>query len=55
MITEEQINEAIENCIWRKKMYDVYICTGDIVPCAKHISDGLCHTLKELLRSEVEE
>ena len=52
MITDEQINEAIENCIWRKKTYDVYICMGDIAPCTKHINDGLCFTLKELFGRE---
>ena len=48
MPTEKQIFEAINNCIWRKDVGGIYICTGDCCPCEKHIADGMCDTLIRL-------
>lgn len=30
MITQEQINNAIQNCIWRQEIGGVYICRNRI-------------------------
>lgn len=52
MLTDEMINEAIKNCFWRKDVGGVWICTGDIVPCLKHIDEGKCDTLIRLFAKE---
>lgn len=51
-MTDKDIQEAIENCFWRKNIGGVYVCSGDIVPCEKHIYDGKCPTLIELYAKE---
>ena len=55
MITQEQINKAIQNCIWRQEVGEVYICRGDVCPCEKHIAEGRCITLIELFNTEGKE
>ena len=52
MLTDKDIHDAIENCRWRKEFDGTWICGGDIVPCLKHIDDGLCDTLKRLFAKE---
>ena len=52
MLTDEMINEAVKNCFWRKDVGGVWICTGDIVPCLKHIDEGKCDTLIRLFAKE---
>ena len=52
MITDKDIREAVETCIWRKDCCGVYVCAGDIVPCEKHIDDGRCDTLIKLFAKE---
>ena len=47
-MTDKDIQEAIENCFWRTDIGGVYVCSGDVVPCNKHIYDGKCPTLIEL-------
>ena len=51
-MTDKDIQEAIKNCFWREVINGVYVCTGDIVPCEKHIYDGKCPTLIELYAKE---
>lgn len=51
-MTDKDIQEAIKNCFWREVINGVYVCTGDIVPCEKHIYDGKCSTLIELFANE---
>ena len=48
MLTDKDIQDAIENCKWRKDLHGTWICEGDIVPCLKHIDDGRCDTLIRL-------
>ena len=48
MLTDKDIQNAIEECQWRKNLAGTWICTGDIVPCLKHIDDGRCDTLIRL-------
>lgn len=55
IICDEQINEAIENGVWKIDVGGVYICTVDECPRQKHINGGLCDTLKELFGREVVE
>lgn len=49
-ITQEMIDDAIKNCIWRKEVHDVYICRGEVAPCSNVIDSGKCDTLKKLFR-----
>ena len=51
-ITQEMIDNAIKNCIWRMKVHDVYICRGVLAPCSKVLNNGKCDTLRELFRGE---
>ena len=53
MITDNDIREAIEHCEWRQDIGGTWICTGDVVPCLKHIDDGRCYTLRKLLSNEM--
>ena len=55
MLTDKDIHDAIENCQWRKEFDGTWICSGDLVPCLKHIDDGLCDTLKRLFAKETAE
>ena len=52
MLTDKDVQDAVENCIWRKDLGGTWVCTGDIVPCLKHIDDGQCDTLKKLFAGE---
>ena len=52
MLTDKDIQSAIENCKWRKDLHGTWICAGDIVPCLKHIDDGRCDTLIRLFAKE---
>lgn len=51
-MTDKDIQEAIDKCFWRKDVGGVYVCSGDVVPCEKHIYDGKCPTLIELYAKE---
>lgn len=52
MLTDTDIQSAIETCIWRKDIGGAWVCAGDIVPCLKHIEDGKCDTLMRLFEKE---
>lgn len=54
-ITEEQIDNAINNCIWRQEVGDNYICRGNVTTCSHAIDKGKCDALKKLFRGEVKE
>lgn len=54
-ITQEMIDDAIENCIWRKEVHDVYVCRGEVAPCSNVIDNGKCDTLIKLFRGETNE
>lgn len=54
MLTDKDIQDAIENCGWRHDVCGVWVCGGDIVPCLKHIDDGRCDTLIRLFAQEGE-
>ena len=49
-ITQEMIDDAIKNCIWREEVHDAYICSGEVAPCFNVIKNGKCDTLKKLFR-----
>lgn len=51
-MTDKDIQEAIDNCIWRRDILGAWVCGADIVPCEKHIYDGKCPTLIELYAKE---
>lgn len=52
MLTDKDIQEAVENCEWRKDIHGTWVCGGNIVPCLKHIDDGRCDTLIKLFAKE---
>lgn len=52
-VTQEQIDEAIKNCYWRKDLGGVDVCRGELTPCTRVIEKGNCDTLKELF-AEIE-
>ena len=52
MLTDKDIQDAVENCFWRKDVQGVWVCSGDIVPCLKHTDDGRCIMLQELFAEE---
>ena len=54
-ITQEMIDNAIENCIWRKEVYGIYVCRGEVAPCSNVIDSGKCVVLKELFRGSESE
>ena len=53
MLTDKDVQDAIENCKWRKVLHGTWICEGDIVPCLKHIDDGGCDTLIRLFAKDI--
>lgn len=55
MITEKQINEAIEKCYWRKEVDGASVCCGNVLPCVLAIEKGLCEALSELYTKERKE
>ena len=54
-VTQEQIDEAIKNCFWRKDMGGVDVCRGDLTPCMRVIEKGNCDTLKKLFAESEDE
>lgn len=52
MLTDKDIQDAIEKCEWRRNFGGIWVCVGDIVPCIKHINDGRCDTLMKLFTKE---
>lgn len=51
-ITQEMIDDAIKNCIWRQELNGVSICKGEVTPCWHVINNVKCDTLKELFRGK---
>lgn len=43
---------VVDNCIWRKTLYDVAICRGNASPCSVAIANGKCDTIKDYLERE---
>lgn len=54
-ITQEEINDAIKNCIWRQELNGVSICRGEVTPCWHVINKCKCDALKELFREKGKE
>lgn len=56
MMSEKEINDAINNCKWRNESIpDVPICSGEVLPCSKTIDSGKCPTLKKLFRKDTQD
>ena len=58
-MTQEQIDNAIKNCIWlsQNRGFGTLIsdvCTGECLPCYKVIESGKCDTLIQLFRNNKE-
>lgn len=44
---------VVDNCKWRKTMYDAVICTGNASPCSAVIANGKCDTIKDYLERSI--
>ena len=53
-MTDNDIKEAVENCYWRKKVCDAFVCVGNILPCEMAIDTGRCDAIRELFKKEGE-
>ena len=53
-VTQEQIDNAIKDCIWRREICGVSVCAGDILPCTRCIEIGKCDTLRKLFGGDTE-
>lgn len=47
-ITQKQIDDAINNCEWKRDCKGVDICGGEIGVCGRIIESGKCPILREL-------
>lgn len=47
-ITQEDIDKAIQSCMWRNDAMGLPICAGNVLPCTLAIENGSCVTLQEL-------
>lgn len=47
-ITQEQIDDAINNCEWKRDCHGVTVCGGELGACVRIIESGKCPILKEL-------
>lgn len=47
-ITQKQIDIAIKNCVWRRDVTGIPVCTGSVLPCQAVIEKGQCDTLIRL-------
>lgn len=54
-VTQEEINGAIESCIWRTNQFGVDLCTGNLAPCYIEICNGTCDALKQLFRNKAKD
>ena len=52
MITQEQINAAIDSCKWKRNVTGIDVCAGGIAPCEILIEEGRCDTLIKLFAEE---
>ena len=52
---QEIILQSIKKCHWRKNMYGVDICTGNVLPCAKAIEKGDCEIIKQKFADDKKE
>ena len=43
----DEVNNLIENCMWRKDMCGIPVCKGEVAPCNNVIHSGKCDTLKQ--------
>ena len=44
-IKQEDIDNAIKECYWRKDVGGVSVCGGMLTPCVRIIESGKCDTL----------
>ena len=54
-MTDKEFQESIKKCHWRKNVYDVDICTGNVLPCARTIEKGDCEIIQKFAEKEGEE
>lgn len=47
-ITQKQIDDAINNCEWKKDCHGITVCGGELGACERIIESGKCPILKEL-------
>lgn len=44
---QEKILQSIKECRWRKDMFGIDICTGNVLPCVRVIGKGDCELIKQ--------
>ena len=54
-LSQDDINEAIEKCMWRTNQFGVDLCTGNPAPCYIEICNGTCDALKQLFAARKKE
>lgn len=47
-ITQKQIDDAINNCEWKKDCHGIAVCGGELGACGRIIESGKCPILREL-------
>lgn len=52
---QEIISQSIKKCHWRKNVYGVNICTGNVLTCARAIEKGDCEIIQKFAEKEGEE
>ena len=52
---QESILQSIKKCHWRKNVYGVDICTGNVLPCVRAIEKGDCEIIQKFAEKEGEE
>lgn len=50
MITEKELNEAIQTCYWRLIFDGIAICRGDCAPCSRLIEQASVIRLNRYLQ-----
>lgn len=51
-LEQEEMKNAIENCVWRVDVGGAYVCKGALKPCMVALNNGECDTLIELAKKK---
>lgn len=54
-VTQEEIDNAIQNCMWRQSFLGIDICSGNCAPCSHEIDNGRCDKLRRLFADKNKE
>ncbi len=51
MTDDEEINDVIKKCTWRKNVQGISVCRGMAGACSRVIESGKCDTLREYFQN----